>query len=194
MCTGMLAIVSKAQCCCCIYAQRMKTRSDVAFGGTSRLEAYTDGVFAIAATLLVLDLSTATFPAIHSDSELWSQLEAMSEKFTSFIISFILISMLWIFHVRQFRQINRSDTVLLWVNSARLMFIVLIPFSTGISSEYSSYLLGKILLPINILLAILLGFLTWVWAEKDHHLWATGPIVLFLLGLLPGISGDSLCD
>lgn len=154
------------------YAQRMKGKSEAATGGTSRLEAYTDGVFAIAATLLVLDLSAAAFPAIHSDAELWSQLAAMSEKFTSFIISFILISMLWIFHVRQFRQINRSDTILLWINSARLMFIVLIPFSTGMSSEYSSYLAGKILLPINIVMAILLGFLTWLWAAKDHHLLA----------------------
>lgn len=136
--------------------------------GTSRLEAYTDGIFAIAATLLVLDLSIDGLSHINSSSQLWHALANMSDKFVAFGISFVLLSMLWMIHVRQFRMIAATDTGLLWLNTFRLLFIVLIPFTTSISSEYQDFAAGKVLLPVNFFLAALCGYLTWVWATTDH--------------------------
>lgn len=143
--------------------------------GTARLETYTDGVFAIAATLLVLDLSVDTLQGIKSSAELWQSLMEMLPRLTSFFISFVLVSMLWIYHVRQFRLIDRVDSSLLWINAARLMFLVLIPFSTGVAADYPDFTAGRIILPINIFFAILLGYLTWVWAAaKKGHLLQRG--------------------
>jgi uncharacterized membrane protein len=141
------------------------------FYAISRVEAYTDAVFAIAATLLVLDLSAQTFGAIHSDAELWAAIGGLYQNFIAFAVSFALLSLLWLIHFQQFRELERADTVLLWLNNARLMFIVLIPFTTSLIAEYSAYYAGRMLLPINFFFAALFGWLSWAWAaSKGGHL------------------------
>lgn len=139
--------------------------------GTTRPEAYTDGVFAIAATLLVLDLTTATFTNVHNDQDLWAALGALWPNFTSFGVSFALLSGMWMIHLRQFRDIAGVDGTLLWLNNARLLFVVLIPFTTALSSDYSDYLAGRILLPLDFFFVALFGHLTWRWAAaRGGHL------------------------
>jgi uncharacterized membrane protein len=139
--------------------------------GTTRLEAFTDGVFAIAATLLVLDLTTTTFSHIDSDGQMWAALAGMSESFTAFVISFGLLSLLWMIHLQQFRDLARVDGGLMWLNSIRLLFIVLIPFTTSLVAEYSEFYAGRMLLPINFFFATLFGYLAYRWAMAgDGHL------------------------
>src|SRR6185312_16808351 len=103
-------------------AQQAKRR----YYAAARVEAYTDAVFAIAATLLVLDLTTTAIGAVQTDAELWAALGGMWETFLSFGISFALLSGLWVIHMSQFRDIGRADATLLWLNNARLLFVVLI--------------------------------------------------------------------
>ena len=137
----------------------------------ARVEAYTDAVFAIAATLLVLDLTTTALGKVRSDAEMWAALGGMWETFLSFAISFALLSGLWVIHFRQFRDIGRADALLLWLNNARLLFVVLIPFTTSLVDEYSEFLAGRMLLPINFFFAVLLGAATWLWAAaRGGHL------------------------
>jgi uncharacterized membrane protein len=137
----------------------------------SRVEAYTDGVFAIAATLLVLDLTTKTFGTIRTDADMWAALGGMWETFTAFAISFGLLTGIWVLHLRQFRDIARADLTLLWLNSARLLFVVLIPFTTTLVDEYSEFTAGRILLPINFFLAVVFGVATYSWAAaRGGHL------------------------
>jgi uncharacterized membrane protein len=140
---------------------------------TTRVEAYTDGVFAIAATLLVLDLTTTTFAAIDTDAQMWAALAGMSENFLAFVISFGLLSLLWMIHLQQFRDIARVDGGLMWLNTIRLLFIVLLPFTTSLVAEYSEYYAGRMLLPINFFLAALFGHLSYRWAmAQGGHLLA----------------------
>ena len=137
----------------------------------ARVEAYTDAVFAIAATLLLLDLTTTALGKVRSDAEMWAALGGMWETFLSFAISFALLSGLWVIHFRQFRDIGRADALLLWLNNARLLFVVLIPFTTSLVDEYSEFLAGRMLLPINFFFAVLLGAATWSWAAaRGGHL------------------------
>lgn len=148
-----------------------ESREATTYFSVARVEAYTDGVFAIAATLLVLDLTTKTFGAIKTDAQLWDALGGMWESFLAFAVSFVLLSGLWMIHLAQFRDIARADTVLLWLNSGRLLFIVLIPFTTSLVGEYSDFYAGRVLLPINFFLATLFGVLTFNWAAaRDGHL------------------------
>lgn len=138
---------------------------------TARVEAYTDGVFAIAATLLVLDLTTKAIGEVGSDAEMWAALGGMGENVMAFVISFGLLSMLWVIHLQQFRAIGDVDGGLLWLNNIRLLWVVLIPFTTSLVSEYSQFLAGRMLLPINFFLAALFGYLSWVWAaSRGGHL------------------------
>ncbi|QIG38508.1 DUF1211 domain-containing protein [Microbacterium sp. 4R-513] len=138
---------------------------------TTRVEAYTDGVFAIAATLLVLDLTTKGFGRLKTDDQMWASLVDMSDNFVAFAVSFLLLSMLWTIHLQQWRDIGRVDSPMLWLNNLRLLFIVLIPFTTSLVSEYSEFYAGRMLLPINFFFAALLGYLSYAWAAaRGGHL------------------------
>ena len=132
--------------------------------GTTRLEAFTDGVFAIAATLLVLDLTAHTIGDVDSDAEMWGALVGMSELFLNFVLSFVLLCLLWMVHVQQFEHIARVDATMVWLNNARLLFIVLVPFATGLLTEYEVYYAGRMAMPATFFLAILFGWVQWQWA------------------------------
>ena len=136
---------------------------------TRRLEAFTDGVFAIAATLLVLDLTTYAFGDITSDAEMWAALAGMWELFVNFALSFVLLCLLWATHVRQFEHIARIDFAIVWLNNARLLFIVLVPFATSMTTEYSEWLAGRLFMPVTFFLAILFSWLQWGWAVRQRE-------------------------
>ena len=136
---------------------------------TSRLEAFTDGVFAIAATLLVLDLTSHTFGKISSDAAMWAALAGMWPLFANFALSFVLLCLLWMTHVQQFEHIARVDSTLIWLNNGRLLFIVLVPFSTGLTTEYSEFYAGRLAMPVTFFLAILFSVLQWMWAVRHRE-------------------------
>lgn len=133
---------------------------------TVRLEAFTDGVFAIAATLLVLDLTSHSLGAVSSDAEMWAALGSMGELFVNFVISFVLLCLMWLVHVQQFEHIARVDSMIIWLNNARLLFIVLVPFATGLMTEYEAWYAGRMAMPVTFFLAILFSWVQWQWAVR----------------------------
>lgn len=136
---------------------------------TTRLEAFTDGVFAIAATLLVLDLTSHSLGDIKTDAQMWSALGGMSELFLNFALSFVLMCLLWMVHVQQFEHIARVDSTMVWLNNARLLFVVLVPFATNLTTQYSEFLAGRLAMPVTFFLAILFGWLQWQWAVRHRE-------------------------
>ncbi|MCR2764149.1 TMEM175 family protein [Microbacterium sp. zg.B48] len=143
-------------------------RHPAATQSTARLEAFTDGVFAIAATLLVLDLTTHPFGKVATDAQMWAELGGMWELFLNFGLSFALLCLLWTTHVQQFEHIARVDATLIWLNNARLLFIVLVPFATSLTTDYSEFLAGRLLMPVTFFLAIVCGWLQWTWAVRNR--------------------------
>lgn len=133
---------------------------------TRRLEAFTDGVFAIAATLLVLDLTVNDIGRAATSDALWASLSTMGGSFFSFVVSFLLLCLLWSVHVSQFEHIVRVDGVLTTLNTLRLLGIVLIPFTTTLNADYSDVWLGRIVLPSNFLFVVVVGYLQWLWASR----------------------------
>jgi uncharacterized membrane protein len=102
-----------------------------------RLILFSDAVFAIAITLLVIEIK---IPDIHkdvSDKALLAALGDLAPKFIGFIISFMLIGLYWTVHHRMFGFVTSFDPRLLWMNLFFLFFIALMPFSTGFYGEYS---------------------------------------------------------
>jgi len=97
----------------------------------SRLEAFSDGVFAIAATLLVLDLHVRPRPGelAHALGQEWPH-------YATFVVSFLTIGIIWVNHHGQFHRISSVDRPLLFLNLLLLMFVVLIPFPTQLLGEY----------------------------------------------------------
>jgi uncharacterized membrane protein len=98
-----------------------------------RLLSLSDGIFAFAITLLILNI---VLPYGTSRAEVPQALLSLWPKYLAFLISFVVIGLYWIVHVRQFRFIRRFDTGLLWLNLLFLMFIILIPFSTSVLSDF----------------------------------------------------------
>ncbi len=98
----------------------------------ARIAAFSDGVFAIAITLLALQLE---IPAI-GDVDVWAEVYDLRFNFLAFAISFVVIGAYWIAHHRMFSEIERHDGTLLWLNLLSLFFIVLIPFTTSLVGEH----------------------------------------------------------
>lgn len=128
---------------------------------TRRLESYTDGVFAIAATLLVLNVSVDGIGAVTSNTTFVRALNDLAPSILNVVISFLLLSLLWLIHVRQFEYIPRVDTTIVWLNNFRLLGVVLVPFTTSLNDEFNRFLLGRTLLPVNFFVILL--FSTWQW-------------------------------
>ncbi|MBJ7602742.1 MAG: DUF1211 domain-containing protein [Candidatus Dormibacteraeota bacterium] len=97
-----------------------------------RLEAFSDGVFAVAITLLALNLVVAG----PGHGSLLRQLGDHWPSFVSYLISFFTIGIIWVNHHALVRNIAVVDRTLLFLNLALLLFVVLIPFATGTMAEY----------------------------------------------------------
>jgi uncharacterized membrane protein len=101
---------------------------------TARIEAFSDGVFAIAMTLLVLDIKVPH--DIVPPSTLLQALARQWPVYLAFLTSFATILIMWINHHRLFTHISRCDDRLLFFNGLLLLGIVLVPFPTSLVAEY----------------------------------------------------------
>ena len=100
----------------------------------SRLEAFSDGVFAVAITLLALNLAVAGPGPGHP--RLLDQLQSHWPSFVAYLISFFMIGIIWVNHHVLVRSIKAVDRTLLFLNLLLLLFVVLIPFATATVAEY----------------------------------------------------------
>jgi uncharacterized membrane protein len=101
-----------------------------------RVLAFSDGVFAVAITLLVIDLRLpATLPD-RGDAAVLDALLAMRPKLLIFAFTFIIVGMGWLGHHRKFSYIRKVDSRLLWLNLLYLMALCLVPFVTSVLSEH----------------------------------------------------------
>jgi uncharacterized membrane protein len=101
-------------------------------GGTTRLEAFSDGVFAIAATLLVLEFSVGT----HEGGHLGSALVHLWPAYLAYATSFLTIGIIWMNHHYCVETMGRSDRVLLFLNLLLLLTVAFLPFPTRLVAEY----------------------------------------------------------
>jgi uncharacterized membrane protein len=101
---------------------------------TARVEAFSDGVFAIAVTLLVLDIKVPR--EIVPPDTLARALAAQWPTYLAFLTSFTTILIMWINHHRLFTHIGRCDDRLLFLNGLLLLGVVLVPFPTALIAEY----------------------------------------------------------
>jgi uncharacterized membrane protein len=101
---------------------------------TGRLEAFSDGVFAVAITLLVLNLKILPDQAL-KDRSFWNQLREQLPTRVAFVTSFATIGIMWINHHRLFTHIKRTDTGLMLFNLLLLLVIVFIPYPTALVAQ-----------------------------------------------------------
>ncbi len=127
---------------------------------------FSDGVFAICITLLVIEIKVPTREEYHilSDAGLWQYLSHHALNFLGFLISFGIIGHYWTVHHRIFGYGKGYTSGLIWLNLAFLFSVVLLPFSSGLLAEYGSD--THMYLPYGIYVANICftGFMNcWLW-------------------------------
>ena len=134
-----------------------------------RLKALADGVFAVAMTLLVLEL---VVPELNNPSnrELTSSLLSMWPKFIAYVLSFLIAGIYWLVHHTIFDAIKYYDSTLAWINIIFLLFIALIPFTTWLLGEYFLMKTSTIIYGVHLLLMFLGGYSLWAYSTWKHIL------------------------
>jgi uncharacterized membrane protein len=120
----------------------------------SRIVAFSDGVFSIAITLLVLELK---LPEHLADGELWHALGEQREQFLAYAISFAVIARFWLVHHSFFSEVKAFDGRLIVLNMLYLGFLVLIPFSSQVLGEYGGTLPAVVVYSANLTAVVLVG-------------------------------------
>lgn len=135
-----------------------------------RIVNFSDGVFAIVITLLVLDIRVPDIPSDLVSEELPGRIAALGPKFLSYVISFLVIAIYWQAHHRVFRPIRSYDRTLLWLNFLFLMTISFLPFPTSLLGEYSEEQLSVVIYAATAASAsLLLVAISW-YATSGHRL------------------------
>jgi uncharacterized membrane protein len=137
--------------------------------GMERLVFFSDAVFAIAITLLALEIRLPQDIGHASNTELLHSLLSIWPKYLGYLISFLSIGNFWIIHHRQYRYIERYDTRLMFINMLILMAVAFIPFPTSVISENGNRT-ATILYALNASVVGLLSALLWVYASYNHRL------------------------
>ena len=139
---------------------KRRSENEIEFG---RIVAFSDGVFSIAITLLVLNLEVVKgLTEGQIDNALWAQ----REDFLAYAISFAVIGRFWLVHHRFFGEVEAFDSRLIGLNLVYLGFIVLIPFSSELLGEYGGKSTALIFYSVNLAIVVLIGLLMNVDARR----------------------------
>lgn len=137
---------------------------------TGRLEAFSDGVFAIVITLLVLEIHVPQVTPEAADVELLPRLLAMWPKFLSFALSFVIVGIYWVAHHYMFHLIRRTDRPFLWLNLLFLLCVAFVPFPTALMGEYVGTPIAVVPYGLTLIAAGLSLQLLWWYATHRRRL------------------------
>jgi uncharacterized membrane protein len=137
---------------------------------TNRIEALADGVFAIAMTLLVLEIHVPRLPPPVAGAALARALLALAPNVAGYAVSFIILGTLWIGHHNHFHFIRRADRTLLWINVFYLACIAFLPFATALLASYRDQPLAFAVYGGTLLLAGAFLYAHWAYATTGRRL------------------------
>jgi uncharacterized membrane protein len=116
-----------------------------------RIEALSDGIFAVAMTLLVLDIKSPENRAFETTSDLINYLLALEHSFAMYAISFFVLAIFWISHHMLFHFVRHVDRRLLWLNIVFLLLVTFVPFSTDLLGDHGHLKLPVLIYGMNLL-------------------------------------------
>lgn len=107
------------------------------------LAALSDGIFAVAMTLLVLDLHTPSAETIHSEAELCATLTRMVPQFIMLGMSFLTLGVFWVAQQTTLNYFSRVNRHLVWLNLGFLFVLTLVPFSAHLLADFITYRVAR---------------------------------------------------
>jgi TMEM175 potassium channel family protein len=136
----------------------------IAGRSAERLAALSDGVFAVAMTLLVLDLRAPAADIVHSERDLWHALFPLAPRLLMYMMSFMTLGIFWVGQQTQLNHLQRSSRSLTWIHLTFLFVVTVTPFSTALLAEHIQYRLALLLYWFNIFLLGTTLYWSWVCA------------------------------
>jgi TMEM175 potassium channel family protein len=137
----------------------------IAGGDVGRLEALSDGIFAFAATVLVLDVRTPEPADIHSEIALIQALAASSPRLFTWLLSLLTLGIFWVGQQTQLNQLARANRDLTWLHLVFLAVVTVLPFTTRLLSEFIDYRAAFLIYWANVFLLGLALYVAWAYAE-----------------------------
>jgi uncharacterized membrane protein len=131
-----------------------------------RLAALSDGIFAVAMTLLVLDLHIPSIAVVHSEGELLRALGALGPQWIAYAMSFLTLGILWAGQQTQLNYIAEGTRDLTWIHLGFLFAITFLPLSTRLLASFITYRAALGVYWLNIFAAG--AMLYWSWAHATH--------------------------
>jgi uncharacterized membrane protein len=138
--------------------------NQIAARGLERIAGLSDGVFAIAMTLIVFEIRVPDPSSIHSEAELWTALQTLAPRLVTYLLSFLTLGIFWSGQQTQLNHLARGDRHLTWIYIGFLAGVAIMPLSTSVLGEFIDLRLALIIYWLNFALlgAILYG--AWVYA------------------------------
>lgn len=124
-----------------------------------RIEALTDGIYAVAMTLLVIELKLPAHETIKTQVDLVNAVGHLLPKFIAWVISFLVLSLFWLGHHRLFQAVRHVDGKLVGLNIVQLGLVSLMPFSSALAGEFGATLFSQIFYSCNMALLAVLALL-----------------------------------
>ncbi|QWG12318.1 DUF1211 domain-containing protein [Bradyrhizobium sediminis] len=143
--------------------------------GPERMLAFSDGVIAVAMTLLVLDIRLPPMSGSVSDSQLADALVGILPKLGMYALSFVVVGSIWLAHHQKFSYIERVDRRLMQLNLLFLMSVGLVPFVTSLVSEYSNKVATMVYAASMMTTLLLLAATGWYAARHADLIAKTAP-------------------
>jgi uncharacterized membrane protein len=139
----------------------------IAGQNVERLAALSDGIFAFAMTLLVLDLRVPALEAVHNEHDLWRGLTALTPRLVMYLMSFLTLGIFWVGQQTQLNHLASSNIRLSWIHIGFLFFVTITPFSTALLAEFTSYRIALIAYWLNILFLGSALYISWGCAARS---------------------------
>ena len=144
--------------------------SEAGFIGKGRIETLTDGIFAIAMTLLVLDIKVPNILKGVTQTALELRVFDLWPKFLIYVLSFVILAIFWVSHSIQFHYIRRADRTFFWINVLFTMFVAFVPFSTHLLGEHIGQRFAVIFYGCHLMAIWLCLLLHWYYATSGLRL------------------------
>ena len=144
--------------------------NQVAGRSLERIAALSDGVFAIAMTLIVLEIRVPDQGPIRNEPELWAALVTLSPRLITYLLSFLTLGIFWNAQQTQLTHFARADRDLTWLQLAFLAMVALMPFSTSLLAEFISFRIALLAYWVNIALLGVVLYAAWSYALRTKLL------------------------
>ena len=136
----------------------------------NRIEALSDGIYAIAVTLPVLTIDVSELPSIASESGFVNALMALYPQILHYLIAFFVLVLFWMVNHKQLDLMTHVDNAFSWLTITGLFFVAMIPFTTGLVGTYGQYPEANAIFAANLMMIGLLITAAWRYATKNHRL------------------------